>query len=278
MKIKNILKTTTLSIGIAALFNKYLSYSSNLNNEFNKNKYEHYDSEFGNITYTKTGEGEKLLLIHNLSEGDNINEWNYIIKYLSNNFCVYTINLLGCGNSDKSNIIYTNFMYAKLIIDFIENIIKDKTIIITSGNSNYIAVSSELYKNGTIEKIIMINPSKPKTIDYNKIFTNIIKLPLIGTLVYYAKFSRRNMLKKVNTNYRLYEYLHSKYDSIHYDYGKSKYLYTSIVEGKLNIDIEKTLAKIDVKTYSYIDNNHIYPHIEEPEKVANFIKKVLTEN
>lgn len=275
MKTKNIIKSIFISLGTVFVFNKYISYKSNINNTFKKDNYKSFESIFGNIKYTEKGTGKPLLLIHNLSEGDNINEWNYITDYLSNENKVYSLNLLGCGNSNKDNIIYTNFMYSRLIADFIKKVIKDKSIIITSGNSNYIAVSTEIYEKGLIDKIIMINPAKPTTLNYNKIFIKLIKLPLIGTLIYNYKFSKRKMLKNLDKNYRIYEYINSKYDSIHYDKDKSKYLYASIVEGKTDINYENYLSRINLEIYSYIDNKHTYPHIEKPEKVFKYIKNYI---
>ncbi len=275
MKAKKIIKSLFVSIGTMFAFNQYISITSGINNTFKKSSYKTFESIFGEIKYLELGEGKPLLLIHNLSEGDNINEWNYITEYLSKENKVFSLNLLGCGNSNKDNIIYTNYMYSRLISDFIKKIIKDKTIIITSGNSNYIAVSTEIYEQGLIDKIIMINPAKPTTINYNKLLIKIIKLPVIGTLIYNYKFSKIKMLKDLDKSYRIHEYMNSKYDSIHYDKDKSKYLYASIVEGKTDINYENYLSRIKLDIYSYIDNKHAYPHIEKPEKVYKFIKNYI---
>ena len=270
MNRNKILKLLTITTTALAVTNKTISILSNRNNCFNKNNYLNYESKFGNIKYRKSGTGTPILLIHNLSTGDNINEWNYILDYLSNNHTVYSLNLLGCGNSDKSNVIYTNFMYVKLINDFINEIICSKTDIVTSGTSNNIALTTALYNSNIINNIIMVNPCETPTTNFN-LLGKIINLPIIGTFIYNCMFTKKYCFKNTENNFRLYEYMNTYYDSIHYKNGNSKFLYTSIIQRKTYINYQHTIQNIKNETFTYLDNTHLYPHIETPEKVAKFI-------
>ena len=54
-------------------------------------------------------------------------EWSKIEDELAIDHTVYTVDLLGCGRSDKSSITYTNFVYVQMISDFIKKIIGQKT-------------------------------------------------------------------------------------------------------------------------------------------------------
>lgn len=271
MSKKNIIKLIAgVTISMAAA-NKIVSILSNLNNSFSKDDYLNYESKFGNIKYRKSGTGTPLLLIHNLSVGDNIMEWDYIIEHLSEQHTVYSLNLAGCGNSDKNNIIYTNFMYVKLIIDFVNDIIKSKTDIVTSGNSNQIAVMAELYNSNVFNKIIMINPSTSSTVKHHNLIGHIINLPIIGTFIYNCIFNKKYCLKNTKGNYRLYNYMNSCYDSIHYKNSNSKFLYTSIKKGNTCINYRHAIRRIRKQTFTYIDNDHKYPLIETPQKVAKYI-------
>ena len=274
--IKKIIKYTGLFTGVIWGINKTISFLSKQSNTFNKNHYFEYNSPFGIIKYKKYGDGKApLLLIHNLSAGDNLNEWNYISEYFLDHYTVYAINLLGCGNSDKSNLVYTNYMYVKLINDFINDVIGEKTDIITSGYSNRIAVMTSVYNHNIIGKIAMINSYGPEDIKHNVLFSKIINIPIFGTFIYNFLFTKNRCIANTENDFNLYHYMNSYYDSIHYDNSKSKYLYTSIMEKKTYIDYQKAMSSIKNETYSYLDNTHTYPHISTPKLVADKILDFL---
>ena len=58
---------------------------------------------------------------------------------LSKHHTVYTLDLLGCGRSEKPKITYTNYLYVQLLNEFIRDVIKGKTDIMTSQNAASIA-------------------------------------------------------------------------------------------------------------------------------------------
>lgn len=60
----------------------------------------------------KTGTGKPILLIHDTDSGASGEEWAKVAKKLAKNNTVYTIDLLGCGRSDKPSInIQATCMY-----------------------------------------------------------------------------------------------------------------------------------------------------------------------
>ena len=81
-----------------------------------------FEWRFGNIYYTKKGTGSPVLLIHDTLPGASGYEWNKIENELASEHTVYTIDLLGCGRSDKPGITYTNFVYVQMICDFIRKV------------------------------------------------------------------------------------------------------------------------------------------------------------
>ena len=189
---KNLTVLTSLagaaSIGIH-LINKtiYLSATSDKNLDTNEGNY--YNWKFGNIFYTKQGEGKPLLLIHDLSTFSSGYEWNKLVKSLSKTNTVYTIDLLGCGRSDKPSITYTNFLYVQMLNDFIENVIEDKTDVIATGISGSFALGACHNNVEIIDKIIMINPPSINSLSKapnssTKLLMKLINLPLVGTLLY----------------------------------------------------------------------------------------------
>ena len=107
-----------------------------------------FEWRFGNIYYTKKGTGSPVLLIHDTLPGASGYEWNKIENELASEHTVYTIDLLGCGRSDKPGITYTNFVYVQMICDFIRKVIGEKTDVIASGFSgSFVTMACHNEKN-----------------------------------------------------------------------------------------------------------------------------------
>ena len=68
------------------------------------------------------------------------------------------LDLLGYGLSDKPNMTYTNYLYVQLILDFIKNVIGEKTDIVASGDSSSIAIMACHNDPESIRNVILLNP------------------------------------------------------------------------------------------------------------------------
>lgn len=271
----------------------------------NKTENNYYDWRFGKIRYQKKGNGNPVLLIHDLDIGSSSYEFHKLTDELSNANEVYTIDLLGYGLSEKPNFTYTNFLYVQLINDFIKNIIGKKTTIIASGESTSIAVMTCHINPELIKNLILINPkniSKYNQIPSKRTRINkcIIESPVIGTFIYNLISNKKKITKTFKDNY-YYDFNKSKLEEVyayleaaHLNDYNSKYTYASLVGRYMNINIYQPLKNIDHsimillgKEYknakiikdSYLSCNgaiEIYdinktkklPHLEKPEEVA----------
>ncbi len=77
--------------------------------------------KYGRIYYTRQGQGAPLLLLHNLDTISSGYEWSKILKKLEKDrfHRIHTLDLLGCGRSDKPSLTYTNFfLYVQLLTSF----------------------------------------------------------------------------------------------------------------------------------------------------------------
>ncbi len=306
MKKNTFIKLTFASIIGACIHNKYIDIKSNIVNSFISSNYSEYSSNFGCIKYRRTGNGSPILLVHNISVGDSDREWDKLIPLIQNR-TIYTINLPGCGNSEKNLLQYTNFIYSKVIIDFIKNVIDDKTDIITSGNSATAAIISKMSDtDDLINKIIFINPQKPivsTNIDSKaKLYCKALELPIIGSFIYNRAFTLDNIKDSLNKHFyitgaTLDEYSSSYYNSVHYKNLNSKYMYISTKLNLINDNTEYLLKNINSYslitsiTYkenalwynkvnpnvniAYVNNCLDYPHIEQPQITADKIQKLL---
>lgn len=310
--IRNFLIFTTLT-GISIYgINKLISISSPRKNLLKTDNGKFFNWRYGNIYYTKQGKGTPLLLIHDLNPSSSNYEWTKIAKHLSKHHTVYTIDLLGCGRSDKPNITYINFLYVQLITEFIKNVIGTATDVITTGNSSSFTLMACHMEADLFNKIIVINPSNLtelcNTPDRRKhTLKYIIDSPIIGTLIYNLEYCYKNIEYNFSKNYFYNKRMVSTtaidyyYESAHLGNNNGKYLMSSIKSNYTNINIAHALKKINkdilligsiekegiqeiVDAYiscnpsieaTYISESKYLPQLEKAEKTLQIITDFL---
>lgn len=246
---------TALSIGSATFtsiyaINKLIQYTS-LKNITPNTTYLNYAWHLGNIKYKKLGTGTPLLLVHTLDNYSSSIEWDKIINKLAQKHTVYAIDLLGCGYSDKPNITYTNYLYVKLITDFIKNIIAKRCDVIASSSSCPIISMACSIDKSLFNKLVYISPDNLENgliipSKLAKLYMLVLNFPVIGNLIYNIA-SSKNILSNTykqkfsTTTFPLVEefYINSKYGF------SPKSLYSSIICNYTNINTRKAIENID---------------------------------
>ena len=149
------------------------------------------------IRYSVMGEGKPILMIHDIGGHSSSVEWLETTPILSRKFKVYTLDLIGFGFSDKPVMTYTGYLFADLIVDFIREVIGEKTDIIASGQSAGVALSVKEILPDSVGKIILVNPSSPvlrqPTEGIHRAIRSVYRVPVIGTMFYNFTFSRLRM-------------------------------------------------------------------------------------
>ena len=254
--LKKIIIATVLVGGAMYAANEYIMKSSITKNLLKKDDGKYYSFKYGNIFYKVSGEGEPVLLIHDINECSSGMEWLYLEKKLSKTNKVYTIDLLGCGRSDKPKFTYNSFLYVQLINDFIKEVIGKPTNIIATGKSVAPVVMATKLQEELVERIMLINPADlsdlnnvPSSLD--KIKKYVLNTPLIGTFVYHMLHTKDCIFNRFVNEYfsdsyadfsEIIDYYH---ESAHKDHSGSKYLYSSLQYGSLNLNINHGLKVLD---------------------------------
>ena len=259
-KILTLAALTTIAAGIVHISNRVIVASSQLKEMLDFSNHNYYNWRFGKIYYTKKGSGSPLLLIHDTMPGGSGYEWSRVEDQLALEHTVYTIDLLGCGRSEKAGITYTNFLFVQIICDFIKNVIKEKTDIIASGFSCSFVTTAAAYDKENINKIMFINPvslvslSKTPT-QKDKIFKFLIEIPVFGTLIYHIIVSRETIsdLFLDNLYYNPFhadrDIMDAYYEAAHKGGYYAKYLYSSQSAKYMNINIRHALESLDNSIY-----------------------------
>ncbi len=251
-----IISCISLVAFIVFLVNKFCCFFATMGNILQSKPSNTYNWRFGDISYTKTGSGCPVLLIHDLSVYSSSYEWNKVVDGLSKKNTVYCIDLLGCGKSEKPNLTYTNFLYVQLISDFIKQIIGEKTDIVSSGSSASIPIMTALYNSDLINNIIITNPTSIKDFAQSpskrsKTLKYIISVPIIGTL-FYNIFNNKKHLETLfdteffyNSDFIKKEDINAFCEASHLDKSNSKFLFGSIIGKYCNMNITPALSSIN---------------------------------
>ncbi len=98
-------------------------------------------------------------LIHDLNVSSSACEWDKIVSELAKTNTVYTIDLLGCGRSQKPR----PYLYELPVCTndhwiFIHHVIGEKTDVIATGESGTFVLMACTIHNTVIDKIMLVNP------------------------------------------------------------------------------------------------------------------------
>lgn len=263
MKTRNKLLTLLiLSAGAAtttAVINKCIKISATSKNILNNPEAQCFKWRLGNIHYTKTGSGKPLLLVHDLNPASSGYEWSSMIGRLSETYTVYTIDLLGCGRSEKPNLTYTNYLYVQLLSDFIKSEIGHRTDVIATGASAALVTMACGNSPELFDRLMFVNPDSLLSCSqvsgqHAKFYKFLLDLPIVGTLVYHIATCRKSLTEEFKTNYFYNPYsvkasiLDAYYEGAHLGVSP-KSVYASVRCHYTKCNIINSLKKIDNSIY-----------------------------
>ena len=277
--------TLTLHMINKLIYNSALSDSTDTLSGF------HYKWKFGNIYYTKQGNGSNLLLIHDWSCYSSSIAWDQVVEELSAFYTVYTIDLLGCGHSDKPNITYTSYMYVQLINDFIKDVIKGNTDIVATGISGAFVIGACQNNSSMINRIILVNPENMEKLSkspskISKAWAKIINTPVFGTFLYNIMTKKEEIKKLFYDEYYFNKnnvdefLLDLYYKNAHTSHADCKYLYSSMIGRYITMNVAHCLKSINNSIFIIAGNgdwaNNI--HADEYKLILPAIEIMEIEN
>lgn len=310
-KLKHFLVLSSASLAGVHAINKLIQYTASMKNLTSSYSGNYYKWRYGNIFYTKQGKGEPILLIHDLNPSSSSYEWTRMIKKLEKTNTVYTIDLLGCGHSDKPEIIYSNYLFVQLLTDFTNEVIKAQPCVVASGTSGSFTIMCGKMHENLFKKIIVINPESLKSLTaspstQSELLKKLFDCPIIGTFMYNIWFHKRHIDETFeNKYYNNRALISSKFEDIYYESahlgnGKGRFLLSSILGHYTNISIAHALKDMNnlyligsrdypnsvqmINDYllhnseietAYLSNAAYLPQLEVPDKLAELILMFL---
>lgn len=112
------------------------------------------------VNYKVSGKGKNVLLIHGW--GASIKSFEPVHNYLEKNFCTYSIDLPGFGESQEPPTVWAVEQYADLVGKFLDQLDIDNPILV--GHSFGGKISIYLSAHRKVNKVILIGSTgiKPK--------------------------------------------------------------------------------------------------------------------
>ena len=242
--------------GAMHLINRFINHVATSKGAHSSDDLLTYEWAHGPVKYIKKGEGSPILLIHHIDPFASSYEWHSVISDLAKNHTVYALDLPGCGHSVKERVTYVAFYFVQLIEAFLRDVIQEKTVIVASGSSAAVASAAAAYNDSLIDRLVLINPrtdTRALNADWKqKLFIDILKLPILGTFIYSLRFNRAHLDADLTNNlfYNPFnvtsELVDTGYANVHLGDDNGRYLYASQIGGYMEVDPKLALERINV--------------------------------
>lgn len=289
--------------------NKSIEHYASLRNLLSLHDGTYYNWKNIRIFYKKQGSGSPILLVHDLYPSSSSQEWSEIMDQLAEHHTVYALDLPGCGRSDKPQITYTNYYYVLMLTSFVQDVIKEKCDVMSTGKSGSFTVLAASIEPELFGKLTLINPESTSTLEAvpdtrSKVIKFLVDIPILGTSLYYL-LTAENQVEEAFCEKYFYNPSHvnkklmqTYYESAHGKQGNGRYLMASLHGNYVNNTIRYALPKLsndihlifgkewdhvdniaesyrslnDSITCSFVEKTKMLPQLEAPEKILSLIE------
>ncbi len=216
---------------------------------------------YGDIFYTKQGQGKPVVLLHGIYAGASGYEWRKNFDALSEHERVYAPDWLGYGLSDKPRIKYTAAQYIEQLAQFLAEVVKEPCTVVASSLATAYAVQVAADRPELVEKLILVCPTGfrhlAKAPDAGtRASYQLTHLPLLGTSIYNGLTSLAGLrYYLMNQTYFDPSYvddaLLAHYSTAAHQYGAQN-APPSFFSGYLNHSVAASFPKLPQKTLKIV--------------------------
>lgn len=252
-KLKNTFLAGSLFL-IPLIINKLVFFTAEKKYPFDE-AFKTYEWRLGKVAYSVKGSGKPLVLIHGAAPGSSSAVWMKNVKALSENYRVYTLDLLGYGSSERVNTTYTAYTYAALINDFIRDIVGKGAAVMAEGEGAMFVLAAHKKDPKNFKKLVLICPrgiSDRYAVNDDKKFRVLCSLPVIGESFYLINVSlcaiKARMGKMIFKKEKTKILTEKFYAAAHFGGGLNRFVFASYFNNYMNIDIKPYIADIKIPT------------------------------
>ena len=217
-----------------------------------------YAWKLGELAFQRLGEGPAIVLLHSFGPGHDMEEWREVGEQLGATYRVFALDLLGWGRSDKPRMNYDDELYIQQIVDFLEDVVRERAVLVGSGLSAAYAVQVAVDHPELVRALALVVPAgveihgdEPDLKD--ALVHRMLRLPVLGTsaLNLYtsqtaiARYLRRDLFaapNRVDADRIEHHYRSSHQPGSHVPLA-------AYLSGYMNHSVEEALARLDVPTW-----------------------------
>src|SRR5918995_1701003 len=182
-------------IGGLAIYNRWLEGSGGDLAPRLGGETRYYQWRGGDLAYAVAGEGEALLLGDGVYAGASSLEFRNNFEQLSRSFRVYSLDLLGCGMSERPRRRYEPEDVTSQIEDFTRERIGGSAHLVASTLSAALVVPAAVRSPRLFKKLVLISPTGYGTLDrpsgrLGDAVYALFLAPVIGDTLYHVLVSR----------------------------------------------------------------------------------------
>jgi pimeloyl-ACP methyl ester carboxylesterase len=216
---------------------------------------------YGDVFYTRQGQGDPVVLLHGLYPGGSVYEWRKNFDTLSEHFAVYAPDWLGFGLSDKPRIRYTAALYIEQLKQFLLEVVGRPCTVIASGVAGAYAIQAASEIPDIVSSLFLICPTGIRRMAQPpeaaaEPFYQTLHAPLVGTSAYNVMTSvpslRHTLMNRVyfDPSYAD-DALIDHYSTASHQYGSQNAL-PALMTGMLNHDVSDVFSMLPQKTIRVI--------------------------
>jgi pimeloyl-ACP methyl ester carboxylesterase len=174
------------AVGLPALANAWVRLKAGRLEAPQWGRPQSYAWSQGEVAFQQLGEGEPLVLLHSFGPGHHSAEWQAASEILALHYRVYVPDLLGWGSSEKPTRTYDGELYIQLLQDFLQDVVGDRAVVVTSGLSAAYAVQVGVDQPERVRALGLVCPlgldlhgEEPDFKD--ALLHRFLRLPVLGT-------------------------------------------------------------------------------------------------
>lgn len=253
--IKGVVFTAGL-LAIPAAINHWIFKTCAAKNPADRRAGHTYSWRHGDIHYVTAGKGRPLLLLHSLTPGGSLEEWEDVIGSLSRRYRVFAPDLLGFGLSRKPDVTYNAYLYVSLINDFVRDVIGQTAGVAASGHTAAYAVLAADMEPELFNRLLLVSPaglgaaSLPTA---GSVWMRwLLQSPVLGTTIYNILTGKPYLLWRLKTlghaasadMKRLRACVAQSHTLAHYGGVNAKMPVAALMSRFLNVNIEHALPDV----------------------------------
>jgi pimeloyl-ACP methyl ester carboxylesterase len=204
------------------------------------------------VAFTVRGEGPAVLLLHGIYASAWSYEWRHVVDYLARDHTVYTLDLLGFGQSDRPAIKYSARLYITLISDFIAQVIGGPCVLVANSLTAAYAIILGARDPHRFPALVLVQPTGLTRLnDATGVAADAGRLaidtPVVGTAAFNALVSRRSLRHYLEEAYADNTLVTDELVDIAYETAHqrgARHAPAAFIAGHLNIDVRRALRRL----------------------------------